>query len=82
MIKVAIYGRFNENFPREYVSIVLRQLSSYKAAIYVEKSCLVHVNEVSTENYKSFDSYKDLVTLYKILIFFFILMFMAFMLTK
>lgn len=60
MIKVAIYGRFNENFPREYVSIVLRQLSSYKATIYVEKSCLIHINEISTENYKSFDSYKDL----------------------
>ena len=60
MVKVAIYGRFNENFPREYVSIVLRQLSVYKANIYIEDSCLNHIREISLESYNSFNSYKDL----------------------
>lgn len=60
MVKVAIYGRFEENFPKEYVSIVLQQLSFYDAAIYIEESCLVHVEEISNKVYESFNSHKDL----------------------
>ncbi|MGB1268163.1 MAG: NAD kinase [Flavobacteriaceae bacterium] len=60
MVKVAIYGRFTDNFPREYVSIVLRQLSVYKANIYIETSCLSHIRKISSENYNTFSSYKDL----------------------
>lgn len=68
MVKVAIYGRFNENFPKEYVSIVLRQLSVYNASIYIEQACLKHVKEISSESYKSFNSYKDLDSSFDFLI--------------
>ena len=60
MIKVAIYGRFKENFPKEYVSIVLQELKIHDASVYIEESCLVHVKEISDKTYKSFNSYKDL----------------------
>lgn len=60
MVKVAIYGRFKENFPKEYVSIVLQQLSQYNALIYVENSCMNYIKEISIEHYNMFHSHKDL----------------------
>ena len=60
MVKVAIYGRFKDNFPKEYVSIVLEQLAVHKALVYVEETCLRYVNEISNDAYQSFNSYKDL----------------------
>ncbi len=60
MVKVAIYGRFGKNFPKEYVGIVLKQLSVYDAEIYVEKSCLKYLSKITDANFKSFSSHKDL----------------------
>jgi len=60
MMKVAIYGRFENNFPKEYVSIVLKQLDVHEMSVYVESSTLKYVNEISNKKYKSFNSYKDL----------------------
>jgi len=59
-MKVAIYGRFENNFPKEYVSIVLKQLDVHEMSVYVESSTLKYVNEISNKKYKSFNSYKDL----------------------
>ena len=60
MMKVAIYGRFEKNFPKEYVSIVLEQLKVHNISVYVELSTLKYIDEISSLKYKSFNSYKDL----------------------
>jgi len=60
MIKVAIYGRFEKNFPKEYVSIVLEQLKVHNVSVYVESSTLKYIDEISNVKYKSFRSHKDL----------------------
>lgn len=60
MMKVAIYGRFENNFPKEYVSIVLEQLVIHEISVCVESSALKYVNEISNNSYGSFSSYKDL----------------------
>lgn len=60
MVKVAIYGRFKNNFPKEYVGIVLEQLKHYDASIYIENSCLNYIKEISSERYNAFHSHKDL----------------------
>jgi len=59
-MKVAVYGRFEKNFPKEYVSIVLEQLGIHKVSVYIESSTLKYVNEISNKTYESFSSYKDL----------------------
>lgn len=68
MVKVAIYGRFKDSFPKEYIAIVLEQLHVYKTSIYVESSCLSYVNEISDKKYDSFTSYKDLDSSFDFLI--------------
>lgn len=60
MMKVAIYGRFENNFPKEYVSIVLEQLVIHEISVHVESSALKYVNEISNKSYGSFSSYRDL----------------------
>jgi len=60
MMKVAIYGRFEKNFPKEYVSIVLEQLKLHNISVHIESSTLKYINEISNVKYKSFKSYKDL----------------------
>jgi len=60
MMKVAIYGRFEKNFPKEYVSIVLEQLKVRNISVYIESSTLKYIDEISSVKYKSFKSYKDL----------------------
>ena len=60
MMKVAIYGRFKNNFPKEYVGIVLEQLSIHNISVYIESSALKYIKQISSKDYKSFDSYKDL----------------------
>lgn len=60
MMKVAIYGRFENNFPKEYVSIVLDQLKAHNVSVYVESSTLKYIDEISNVTYKSFKSHKDL----------------------
>jgi len=59
-MKVAIYGRFENNFPKEYVSIVLEQLNIHNVLVYIETSALNYIKQISSEDYKSFNSYKDL----------------------
>lgn len=60
MVKVAVYGRFKDNFPKEYVSIVFEHLKHYKASIYVENSCLSYVEQISSVKCHAFHSHKDL----------------------
>ena len=60
MMKVAIYGRFENNFPKEYVGIVLEQLSIHNISVYIEVFCIKIYKTNFTEDYKSFNSYKDL----------------------
>ncbi|MGB0897135.1 MAG: NAD kinase [Flavobacteriaceae bacterium] len=59
-MKVAVYGRFKDNFPKEYVSIVFEHLKHYKASIYVENSCLSYVEQISSVKCHAFHSHKDL----------------------
>jgi NAD+ kinase len=60
MLKVAIYGRFESNFPKEYVSIILEKLSSLNVSIHIELSTLKFIKQISSVDYNSFKSYKDL----------------------
>ena len=60
MLKVAIYGRFKDNFPKEYVSIILEQLKSFNVSIYIESSALKYVEKICQISYDSFKTYRDL----------------------
>ncbi len=60
MLKVAIYGRFEDSFPKEYVSIVLSQLKTLNVSIYVQSSSLEYVEQICEGSYNSFKTYQDL----------------------
>jgi NAD+ kinase len=60
MLKVAVYGRFESSFPKEYVSIVLDQLKSLNVSVYIEFSALKFVKQICETSYNSFSSYEDL----------------------
>ncbi len=60
MLKVAVYGRFKESFPKEYVSIILEQLKSLNVSVYIESKALKYVEEICQTPYLSFETYKDL----------------------
>ena len=60
MLKVAIYGRFEDRFPKEYVSIVLEQLKTLNVSIYIEFSALKFVEQICSGSYNSFKSYEDI----------------------
>ena len=39
MTKVAIYGQFKRNFPKEIVSLVIAKLKNLEIEIYIEHEC-------------------------------------------
>ena len=60
MLKVAIYGRFESNFPKEYVSVILEKLNVLGMLVFVESAALKHIKTISDLEYESFDSFEDL----------------------
>lgn len=60
MTKVAVFGQFENNFPEEHVQLVLHQLQSHDADIYIEESCLNHIEHISDSNYKTYAAFSDL----------------------
>lgn len=61
MIKVAIFGQFDSNFPQEQVTIVLNYLSNKNVDIYLEEKCAQKINELPLEyKYTTYSSHKDL----------------------
>ncbi len=54
MVRVAIYGLFKENFPKECVCIVLGALEKHKAEVYLEESCAEEVRAVTGKMHQTF----------------------------
>ncbi|MDC3388331.1 NAD kinase [Flavobacteriaceae bacterium] len=60
MLKVAIYGRFDNYFPKEYVSIILNHLRLLNVSIHVEFAALSYIQKISSESFECFQSFEDL----------------------
>ena len=60
MIKVAIYGQFYNQFPKEHVKIVLDTLHTAEVDIYVEVACLEHIKTICDRPYGTFKTHHDL----------------------
>ncbi|WP_340077807.1 NAD kinase [Leptobacterium sp. I13] len=61
-MKVGVYSYFRHDGSEEYVKLLLEELANYNMEVYVESNCWENVNqeEISTEAYKTFESYEDL----------------------
>ena len=60
MKKVALFGQFKHNFPKEHISLLLQELDKYGTDVYIEHDCLQYIKEHLKLDFSSFSTYKDI----------------------
>jgi len=60
MKKVALFGQFKYQFPKEYIRLILQEFQKYNTEVIIEKNCLQYIKKETNTSYKSFSSHQDL----------------------
>lgn len=60
MKKVALFGQFKHHFPKEHVSLLLKELEKHGTEVYIEQECLSYVKDNLNLNFSSFNTCNDL----------------------
>ncbi|MFD0965129.1 NAD kinase [Pseudofulvibacter geojedonensis] len=59
-MKVAVFGQFDNNFPKEHVSLVINHLLKHNLEIYLESKCAEKIKEIFSNSFATFSSHLDL----------------------